>query len=109
MEAAIADPSFCAWPQVKEALTEFYQSAQMQDHFSRELAYALYQLLKTGEAQRDHHQSVADIIVEVFGASRRLDYDVADGTLCRSQMMEALTLLEIQARRFGVLPANPLH
>ncbi|WP_281981754.1 hypothetical protein [Thalassorhabdomicrobium marinisediminis] len=65
IEAAIADPSFCAWPQIKEALTEFYQSAQMQDHFSRELAYALYQLLTTGEAQRDHHQSVADTMLDM--------------------------------------------
>ncbi|WP_281982468.1 hypothetical protein [Thalassorhabdomicrobium marinisediminis] len=65
IEAAIADPSFCAWSQIKEALTEFYQSAQMQDHFSRELAYALLQLLKTGDARRDHHQSVANTILDM--------------------------------------------
>ncbi|PVA07459.1 hypothetical protein [Thalassorhabdomicrobium marinisediminis] len=65
IEAAIADPSFCAWSQLRETLDEFHQTASAQDHFSGELAYALLQLLKTGDARRDHHQSVADTILDM--------------------------------------------
>ncbi|PVA06477.1 hypothetical protein [Thalassorhabdomicrobium marinisediminis] len=65
IEAAIADPSFRAWPQLRETLDGFHQTALAQHHFFGELAYALYQLLKTDEAQRDHHQSVADTMLDM--------------------------------------------
>ncbi|WP_281981752.1 hypothetical protein [Thalassorhabdomicrobium marinisediminis] len=61
----------------------------------------------------DWDTCTVDTMLEVFGAACRLAYDVPDGTLCRGQMMEALTLLdtllEIQAHRFGVPPAKPRH
>ncbi|WP_281982470.1 hypothetical protein [Thalassorhabdomicrobium marinisediminis] len=107
----LSDESLLIWMLAEQQASRFAQShaGQSADHLTdlrAQMVHLIFTVL-------DWDTCTVDTMLEVFRAACRVAYDVPDGTLCRSQMMEALilldTLLEIQAHRFGVPPAKPLH